>query len=580
MSTADKLTYLNDTKGLIKDSINLGGGNLTTEPFRQYATTLKNIYKDFLANGIGTLWNNWEKVTGTGTSLSLSPTIQGEMEFTYKGNTSQNGTPTPTSPIPINVVSGDNKINNTGINLLNIQTIVKGRLDNGVVSYESAVTSLTLNDNGFSFTTNANYRGVTTDYIPISGITDITFSTTTDLTGTGQKIACYDKNKTYLGDVSITSPSEYVRKGTTLNNTQYIRMHWILNSTGSVTINNPMLEEGNTETTYEPYIGHSYPLYLGVENLFSLTNIQNNSTGRTSFVVNNNDIIMTAITGGTYRYIYKQIDNLTIGQPYTIKIGSYNDTSTNKLAQWGITTTGGRYYDSVKTLSNVQTSTITPTETSIQFRIGYLTNSCSANDILTIGDIQLEEGTKANSFTPYGQTPIELCKIGTYQDYIYKDNDSWYLHKEIGKVVLNGSENWTQFAPATLTNTILCGTNIIDNIPRVAYIGLSNYFKSNPSSTWNVDIEALTIADTGTDAIRIRINKNVVSDASALETWLSTHNTEVYYVLATPTNTPITDTTLINQLEESKLSYISQTNISQVNNDLPFNLVVKALKNI
>jgi hypothetical protein len=35
---------------------------------------------------------------------------------------------------------------------------------------------------------------------------------------------------------------------------------------------------------------------------------------------------------------------------------------------------------------------------------------------------------------------IELCKIETYQDYIYKDNGVWYLHKEIGKVVLNGTE--------------------------------------------------------------------------------------------------------------------------------------------
>ena len=46
--------------------------------------------------------------------------------------------------------------------------------------------------------------------------------------------------------------------------------------------------------------------------LFDLTNIQNKGTGKISFVINGNDIVMTAITSGTYRYIFKLIDNLTI----------------------------------------------------------------------------------------------------------------------------------------------------------------------------------------------------------------------------------------------------------------------------
>ena len=48
----------------------------------------------------------------------------------------------------------------------------------------------------------------------------------------------------------------------------------------------------------------------------------------------------------------------------------------------------------------------------------------------------------SNQYYPYGVTPIELCKIGDYQDYIYKDSDKWYKHGVIGKVVLDGSETW------------------------------------------------------------------------------------------------------------------------------------------
>lgn len=29
---------------------------------------------------------------------------------------------------------------------------------------------------------------------------------------------------------------------------------------------------------------------------------------------------------------------------------------------------------------------------------------------------------------------IELCKIGNYQDYIYKSGGKWYVHKEVGKI--------------------------------------------------------------------------------------------------------------------------------------------------
>ena len=58
----------------------------------------------------------------------------------------------------------------------------------------------------------------------------------------------------------------------------------------------------------------------------------------------------------------------------------------------------------------------------------------------------IEKGSKNSTYTPYGTTPIELCKIGTYQDYFYKDSGKWYLHKEVGKVVLDGSESWQLFS--------------------------------------------------------------------------------------------------------------------------------------
>ena len=47
------------------------------------------------------------KVTGEGTNISLSPTIEYDLEVeSYKGDTSQDGTPTPDTPVDIQVVTG------------------------------------------------------------------------------------------------------------------------------------------------------------------------------------------------------------------------------------------------------------------------------------------------------------------------------------------------------------------------------------------------------------------------------------------------------------------------------------------
>ena len=56
-------------------------------------------------------------------------------------------------------------------------------------------------------------------------------------------------------------------------------------------------------------------------------------------------------------------------------------------------------------------------------------------------------------------------------------------------------------------------------------------------------------------------------------------NQTLYYALSTPTDTEIIDTTLINQLNalKSVISYDTQTNISQTNDDLPFIISASAL---
>ena len=177
----------------------------------------------------------------------------------------------------------------------------------------------------------------------------------------------------------------------------------------------------------------------------------------------------------------------------------------------------------------------------------YILVQVSAAQYLTsLETLQIEEGSTATPYEPYqSQTyPInlgamELCKIGDYQDYIYKDNGKWYKHSEIDKVVLDGSENWS-IQSYNNQYYFRLATAIQNQIN-----GYSNYFSF---ISYSQDIINYT------NSIRINnSNIDVVLDKSAMtladfKTWLSTHNTIVYYVLATPTTTEITDITLISQL--------------------------------
>lgn len=96
---AQKGEYLEETKGLIAESINNLGGSITSETtFREYAQELDTIY------------SNLPKVTGENTEVILTPTLKGKLGIVEKGNSTQEGTPTPTTPIPIKSVTGDNNV--------------------------------------------------------------------------------------------------------------------------------------------------------------------------------------------------------------------------------------------------------------------------------------------------------------------------------------------------------------------------------------------------------------------------------------------------------------------------------------
>lgn len=154
---------------------------------------------------------------------------------------------------------------------------------------------------------------------------------------------------------------------------------------------------------------------------------------------------------------------------------------------------------------------------------------------------------------------IELCKIGTYQDYIYKSGNDWYVHKENEKVVLDGSndEGWVTTGTRVRTTGVF---GLLNNSTSV-FIYYSNQLKNANSETSD------NAFNVGSSAIFVKATSKTTT-LSNWKTWLSSNNLIIYGSLATTTDTKITDNTLIGQLNAvlNATMYSPTTTISSSGN--------------
>lgn len=177
----------------------------------------------------------------------------------------------------------------------------------------------------------------------------------------------------------------------------------------------------------------------------------------------------------------------------------------------------------------------------------------SVNNNTTYNNIQLELGSSPTPYEPHYD--YELCKIGDYQDYIYKSGDDWYVHKECGKVVFDGTEAWNGGTSTGSPTYLYAYTVDLDSLnlysARQAFCSHFSIWPNQLATGTEVSYPCLSVV-TPTAAtyahIRLMIPLAIAANTNALRTWLGSHNTNLYYVLATSTDTKITDATLIGQL--------------------------------
>jgi hypothetical protein len=170
--------------------------------------------------------------------------------------------------------------------------------------------------------------------------------------------------------------------------------------------------------------------------------------------------------------------------------------------------------------------------------------------------IQTVTGTQTISINgtnyPLDLGSIELCEISEgYGDYIWKDGDDWKVHKATGKEQLTGTEGW-QFttngnAWYVANWTTARGARTPQSNDEVGAIRCAD-FTAVARNTLASIANGIGIASSA--AINIKLDGYTTSDSN-FAGWVSQNKPVVYYStrLASQTDTTITDTALISQLE-------------------------------
>ena len=309
--------------------------------------------------------------------------------FQIDGETSQNGTPTPSAPVAVNTTTGENVVQICGKNLINLQTgevrgvtctqqpdggyLLSGTASGGIAQF---IFDITLNDtlHTISYASNMAFSGV---YLRTRTWKDA---------ATG---AIQDQLQVTSTSGSVTSSKSFGQVTLTVADGATIPSGFIIY---------PQLELGSTATAYEPYQGQSYEVNLG-KNLLEFASTYTH-LGITTTLNNDGTITISNTPTNNYANVIgmKAID-LPAGT-YTLSRFNTNRNFTIRL-YWADGT-----YNNYSLTSSSNTFTTTKQAVKFYMWIYGLTPGTAMNETMAL---QLEKGS-ATSFAAYFE-PIELCKI-------------------------------------------------------------------------------------------------------------------------------------------------------------------------
>lgn len=503
--------------------------------------------------------------TATGKTISFenSDNTGDITDFQLDGETSQNGTPTPDAPVPVKTVTGDNVVRIIGKNLFNL---------NGTpFTYRTSVSV-----SGDTLTAACTTAGVSYVSYWIPNSDELRGKTCTISVGNmasntagrgGRIIVCdaYTSNpaNTYAPiaqlterdtSVTFTFPANYSDGRDCFSISFYTSDAGASTQIGeSVSYTDVQLEYGST-TDYEAYKEQDFEIdfrlsknWLDISS-FVLGGLANGNPDPSAKYRINNAANPIAVKPNTKYTISAQLVSPVLG--YRIGVhecgvtgGFIRDLGWQQLAPSAYTFTTGATTYYIKIVGSLSTTSANVTTGSSEN-----TTPCSSvTEFMRGCTLQFEAGESATQYVAYDA--LELCKIGTYQDYIYKSGDKWYAHKEIASILLN-STNVSFFQLSTQETY----SDLRMSKPSIGMIegwwgGLmlaTNFSPKLPNQAiqpgqFNMVISANNVS--------FALPTTITTLQGAKDYMDGLSYSKIYYVLATPTDTEITNEALITQLD-------------------------------
>ena len=547
-------------KSLLRKSINKFGSNLSeNDSSKSYCDALDDIY------------DKLPKITQSGAGFTLSDVQNGLLDdFKMNGVDLEQDT-------------------TTGKNLLNISDITSG---NGIKNNNNKSITLNGNITSTSFTlTNPIILKANATYIMSLTNNDTNAGDSTFIlkNGNTNKMSIYFKNLvsnapfTPTEDIIIDTLRIY-NSGVTFNNYTF----------------SIQLEEGSSSTSFEPYTGGipspnpDYPQDIKVvegrqvitdkgKNLFYLNNnYQTNYDSEASIErIDNNSFILTMNKTKTSKQSSCAI--IEFNSNYLKSNTTYTISKKNSNTGYSLTHVGGiRLYinGSYGDFADADEYTFTTPSQITSFKILFylfFDNTITGNYEIEFYDIQLEENSTATDYEPYynpvsynidlNLENIYLAKIPdtNYKNRIYKNNGNWYYERNVEKYIIDGTESWTTqsaYSGYYRYMFVLMENYKNDNLS-YGVVGMNSHFIQRITQPHG-DYEYLYLQAANNNLLSLYIQIKNLSTIANFKTWLSENNVVVWYVLANPVTTQITNTTLINQLEA--ISVHTGTNIITISN--------------
>ena len=456
-------------------------------------------------------------------STTIYPQLEsGSTATAFEPYVGGTASPNPDYPQDVKVVTGEQTVKVTGKNLLQNTLITAPVTKNGVTITPNTDGTFTLNGTcTASAWTNFANDKIYSDFGPNAGATGV------------QTLDGYTLSWAIdTGEIRITHATGtgnwglQIRSGSVYNNATL----------------KYQLEAGTTATGWQPYQSQEYEVNL-FENLYD----------KNSAYKSGSDVLLEIAIQPNTTYIF------------------------NTGKAW----TGAFLYDS----NNTQTRKV-GNDASLTHSVEFTTASNEVKARLTFyaGSTSIDNIDFSHIFF-YVKNSIELCKIGDYQDYFYKDGGNWYKHAKINKVTFDGSVTPDSINTNSTNTTRVGWASSYAAIFKAAYTDTtgiySNYFPQN--SNWNVDRIGIAYSNSN-GGVWFRANKTTIGTTSGeVVTWLTNHPVDLYFIKQTATQEQITDSGLIAQLEAlaNANSYRDTTDITTASDgaNLPVIIAAEAFTN-